>query len=100
MSLAIIMMENNKSIKNASKIFTLRFQLDLDEIEELNGTPIQENKEFAYRIDHSDGKHIHSEFFFTDEFLKYEDLILKHFEMEGLVNIPMYVMIDILSGYQ
>lgn len=93
-------MENNKSKENANKIFTLRFQLDLDEIEELNGTAIQENKEFAYRIDYSDGKHIHSEFFFTDEFLKYEDLILKHFEMEGLVNIPMYVMIDILSGYQ
>lgn len=100
MSLAIIMMENSKSIKNASKIFTLRFQLDLDEIKELNGTPIQENKEFAYRIDHYDGKHIHSEFYFTEEFLKYEDLILKHFEMEGLVNIPMYIMIDILSGYQ
>ena len=45
------MMENNKSKENANKIFTLRFQLDLDEIEELNGTSIQETKEFAYRID-------------------------------------------------
>lgn len=94
------MMKNNKSIENANKIYTLRFQLDLDEIEELNGTDIQESKVFAYRIDHFDGKHYDSDFYFTEEFLKYEDLILEHFELSGMVHTPKFVMIDILSGYQ
>ena len=44
------------SIENADKVYKLRFQLDLDEIEELDGTDIQESKVFAYRIDRFDGK--------------------------------------------
>lgn len=90
----------NNLIENADQIYTIRFQLDLDEIEELNGTDIQETKEFAYRIDKFDGKHYDSDFYFTEEFLKYENLILSHFDLTGIVNVPKYLMIDILSGYQ